>query len=162
MATKQEIIGGLEFLIQESKRLSASLTPDQWAKVVDLDGWKNQEVLAHISSIGTVVVPMAGGFVNAAPGADALAGANIDAMNAAFVSARAGKSAADLADEVATSYAGVIEFVRGTADDVLAKKVTAMGYKDVPLSDVLMRMVVMHGIAHIYSVYSGIMFGKGD
>jgi MFS superfamily sulfate permease-like transporter len=162
MATKQEIISGIEFLIQESKRMTASLTPDQWAKVVDLDGWKNQEVLAHISSIGTVVVPMASGFANAAAGADALAGANIDAMNAAFVSARAGKTAAELTDEVATSYAGVIEWLRNAPDDLLAKRTTAMGYKDVPVSDLLMRMVVMHGIAHIYSVYSGIMFGRGE
>jgi len=162
MATKQEIISGIEFLIQESRRLTASLTPDQWSKVVDLDGWKNQEVLAHISSVGTIVVPMASGFVNAAPGADALAGANIDAMNAAFVSARAGKTAAELTDEVATAYAGVIEWVRTAPDDVLSKRVTAMGYIDVPISDVLIRMIVLHGLAHIYSVYSGIMFRRGE
>jgi hypothetical protein len=39
---------------------------------------------------------------------------------------------------------------------MMSKRVTAGGYKDIPLSDILNRMVILHGLAHIYSVYSGI------
>ena len=91
-----------------------------------------------------------------------MAGLDINQLNAAWVGARAGKSTAELADEVATSYAGVIEWLKTAPDDLLAKRINAMGYKDVPLSDILVRMVVLHGLAHIYSVYSGIMFGVAD
>ena len=79
-------------------------------------------------------------------------------MNAGLVGARAGKTPAELADEVAQAYGSVMEWVRSAADDVLEKHVTAGGYKDVPLSDVLVRMTILHGLAHLYSVYSAVFF----
>src|SRR4029079_12832916 len=78
MATKQEIIGGLETLIRESRRLSTDLTDAQWQRVVDLDGWKSSEVLAHRSGIGGMVVPLVSGLTSAPAGADAFAAIDID------------------------------------------------------------------------------------
>ncbi len=80
-------------------------------------------------------------------------------MNAGIVAARAGKSPAELADEVATAYAAIIEFVRSSPDELLVQRGTAGGHKDVPLGDLMMRMVILHGLAHIYSVYSSVFFG---
>lgn len=156
MATKQQLIEGIETLIQESRRLSTALTDEQWLTVVDLDGWKNREVLAHISGIGGMVVPMLGGILAAPAGTDAFAGINIDQINAGIVGARADKTAAELAEEAATVYKGVIDYLRGADDETLVRRVTVLGYKDVEAGDILMRMVILHGLAHIYSVYSGI------
>ncbi len=47
-----------------------------------------------------------------------MGGANIDAMNAGLVGARAGKTPQELAEEVATAYTSVIEFVGGVPDDL--------------------------------------------
>jgi hypothetical protein len=160
VATKDEIIRGLDLLIREGHRIANDLTDSQWEHVVDLDGWKNREVLAHIAGVGAVVLPMVNGMANAPAGADALGAVDIDQMNAGIVASKAGKSAKDLADELDTAYRGVIEFVGNAPDDLLAKRVTAGGHKDVPISDIAMRMVVMHGLAHIYSVYSSIFFSK--
>jgi hypothetical protein len=160
MATRTELIDGLEMLIQESRRLATDLKPDQWEHVVDLDGWKNKEVLAHIASIGTLVPQMAGGFASAGPGNDAMASIDIDQLNAAMVGQRAGKSATELMDELATAYAGVIKFVEEAPDDLLTTRVTARGHKDIPMSDILNRMVVLHGLGHVYSVYASIFFAK--
>ena len=52
MATRDELVGGIEMLIRECRRLATDLRPEQWEGVVDLDGWKNKEALAHIASIG--------------------------------------------------------------------------------------------------------------
>jgi len=114
-------------------------------------------VLAHIAGIGGIVVPMMGGIAGAPAGTDTFAAIDIDQINAGVVAARAGKTAKELADELETAYRGVIEFVKTAPDDVLAKRVTVAGYKDVPISDIAIRMVVMHGMAHIYSVYSSVM-----
>jgi Mycothiol maleylpyruvate isomerase N-terminal domain len=160
VATKDEIIKGLDLLIQEGHRIANDLTDSQWEHVVDLDGWKNREVLAHIAGIGAIVLPMVNGMANAAAGADSLGAVDIDQLNAGIVASKAGKSAKDLADEMDTAYRGVIEFVRSAPDELLATRVTAGGNKDVPISDIAMRMVVMHGLAHIYSVYSSIFFSK--
>lgn len=157
MATKQELTDGLAFLVRETTRISDGLTADQWSHVVDLDGWKGSEVLAHVAGVASLVAPMAGGFASAPAGTNAMAGFNIDDINAGLVSARAGRSVRELADEVSTAYAGVIEFVRNAPDSLLSTRVTVGGYKDVEMSDILVRMVIMHGLAHLYSVYAAVM-----
>ena len=157
MATQEEIVGGLSLLIQEGHRVANDLTDVQWDLVVDMDGWKAREVLAHVAGVGGMVVPMVGGISGAAPGANALAGVDIDQINAGIVAARTGKTAKELASELDASYSAVIKFIQTAPDDLLAKRVTAAGYKDVPLSDIVIRMVVLHGLAHIYSVYSSVM-----
>jgi hypothetical protein len=157
MATKEELTRGIEQLIQESRRLANDVRAEDWEQVVDLDGWKSQEVLAHIAGTGGLIQPLVGGVVSAEPGTNAFANINIDQINAGVVAARAGKTPQELADEVETAYRGAIGFINGMEDDVLAKKVTVAGYVDVPLSDIMVRMVVLHGLAHIYSVYSSIM-----
>jgi hypothetical protein len=156
MATKDDIIKGLEVVIREARRVATDLTNDDWAQVVDLDGWKNREVLAHVAGVGGIVVPFVQGMANAAPGADTMGAIDIDALNAGMVAQRASASSDALAAEIEKNYAAVIEFVRGAQDDLLAKRASAAGYKDVPVSDLMMRMVVLHGLAHIYSVYASV------
>ena len=158
MATKQELTNGLELLIQEGHRLANDLSDAQWEHVVDLDGWKSREVLAHIAGTGGLVAPMVGGLASAPAGADAMASVDIDQLNASIVASKAGKTAKGLAAELETTYRGVIEFVRSAPDETLGRRATARGHKDIPVSDLLIRMVVLHGLGHIYSVYSSIMF----
>ena len=158
MATKQELVGGLEFLIQEGKRIGAGLDDAGWAKVQDGDGWKNKEVLAHVGAIGTIVVPFITNIANAAPAADGAAGMDIDALNAQLVGARVGKSVQELVDEIDAAYTGVIGWVKGQPDDFFQQKRTMAGYVDVPISDLMQRMVVLHGLSHIYSAYSATMY----
>lgn len=159
MTTKQELVNGLEFLIQEGKRAGASLDDAAWAKVQDGDGWKSKEVLAHVAGIGTIVAPFVQNMANAAPGADGGPGIDIDALNASLVSARAAKSVPELVDELAQNYGGVIDFVKGQPDDFWQQKRSIGGYKDVPVADLVHRMVVLHGLSHIYSAYSAVMAG---
>ena len=122
MATREQIISGIELLIQESQRVAESLTPEDWARTKDMDGWKNNEVLAHVASVGGMVAPMVQGMANAPEGANAGASIDIDQLNAAMVGQRNDKSVADLAEEVRSSYTTAIEFVRTAPDDLLTKK----------------------------------------
>jgi hypothetical protein len=103
MATKDEIIHGVELLIQEGRRVANALTPDDWARAQDMDGWKNNEVLAHVASVGGLVAPMVQGMANAPEGTNAGATVDIDALNAAMVGQRTDKSVNELADENADS-----------------------------------------------------------
>jgi len=160
MATKDEIIRGLEVLITEANRIADSLTADQWSRAVDLDGWKNVEVLAHIAGVGGMVVPIVGALGSQAPGGDLVGNLDIDQINAGMVQARAGKSARELADEITKNYTGIIDFIRGAPGELLEKRANAGGYRDLPVGDILVRMVVLHGLGHIYSVYSSLFFAE--
>jgi hypothetical protein len=160
MATRDELVSGINMLIRECRRLATDLKPEQWEGVVDIDGWKNKEVLAHIASIGGLVPQMASGFAKVGPDGDAMATIDIDQLNAALVSQRAGKSAVELADEIEASYQAVIKFIQEAPDDLLNTHTTAGGHKDIPMSDILNRMVIMHGFGHAYSVYQSVFFAK--
>jgi hypothetical protein len=156
MATKEEIIRGVELVIQEGQRVAASLTAEDWTRMQDFDGWKNNEVLAHVASVGGMVAPMVQAMTNAPEGSNPGATIDIDTLNAAMVGQRKDKTIRELADEITDSYTKVIEFVKQAPDDTLVKKASFRGYVDVPVSDLLMRMVVLHGLAHIYSAYSAV------
>ena len=158
MTTKQELIAGLEFLIQEGKRIGDTMDGAGWAKVQDHDGWKNTQVLAHVAGLSTIVVPFVQGMVNAGSGANAGAGVDIDALNAGLVGARAQKSVTELVGEIEQGYRGVIDWVQSQPDDFFAQKRSFLGYQDVPLGDLAMRMVVLHGLSHIYSAYTAVAF----
>ncbi len=156
-ATKQELIGGLEFLIQEGKRIGASLDDAAWAKVQDGDGWKNKEVLAHVAGIATIVAPFMENIAKAEQGVDTGAGVDINAINAGIVGARSDKTVPQLVDELETNYRGVIDFVKSKPDDFWAQKRTFAGYHQVPTSDLVMRLVVLHGLGHIETAYVATM-----
>jgi hypothetical protein len=159
MATRDELISGVEMLIAESRRIASVLTDDDWARAVDPDGWNGAQVLAHIAGVGTVIPMFVNALASAPAGTDAMGGTgNVDTMNAGFVNARTGRSPAELAEEIAAAYGGVIEYLRGVSDDLLLKRGTAGGHRDVPLGDLMMRMVILHGLAHIYSVYGSVFY----
>lgn len=156
MATKQDIIEGLEFLIKEGKRIGATVDADGWAKVQDHDGWKNTEVLAHVAGLAGIVVPFVTNMANAGAEANTGAGVDIDALNAGIVGARAQKSVDELVGEIESGYRGVIDFVKQQPDDFFQQKRSFAGYVDVPVGDLLVRMVVLHGLSHIYSAYAAV------
>jgi hypothetical protein len=83
---------------------------------------------------------------------------DIDQFNAGLVGARAGKSVDELVCEMETGYRGVIDWVKQQPEDFFAQKRSFLGYQDVPLSDLAMRMVVLHGLSHIYSAYTAVAF----
>jgi hypothetical protein len=157
MATKDELIAGMRFVVQEARRTGSALSADDWARASDMDGWKNNQILAHVAGTGGLVVPFVSGLANAPAGTDAAASFDIDALNAQMVAQRAGKSIADLVAEIDTAYSGVADWLRTAPDETLEKRATVGGYKDVPVSELMMRMVVLHGLAHIYSAYSAVM-----
>jgi hypothetical protein len=158
MATKQDIVNGLEFLIQDGKRIGETMDADGWAKVQDGDGWKNTEVLAHVTAISSIVVPFVTNMVNAGPETNTGAGVNIDTLKAMLVGERASKSVQELVGEIDTGYRAVIDWVKQQPDDLFQQKRSFAGYQDVPLGDLAMRMVVLHGLSHIYSAYTAVAF----
>jgi hypothetical protein len=156
MATKQEIIDGIELLIREARRIGETMPADGWAQVQDHDGWKNTEVLAHVASISSIVAPFVTNMANAGAEANTGAGVDIDALNAGLVGARAQKSVPELVAEIETGYRGVIDWLNQQPDELLQQKRSFAGYHDVPLSDLAIRMVVLHGLSHIYSAYAAV------
>ncbi len=144
----------MQLLIAVATAIGERFTDVEWAMASDEAGWNNKQVFAHVASVGGLIPAMAGSLASAAPGVDAGAGFDVNAINAQLVAQREGASVADLVAEIQTSYGAAIDFVRGAPDDLLAKRATVGGYRDMRVSDLVMQMVVMHGIAHLYHASS--------
>jgi hypothetical protein len=154
MATKQELIEGLAMLTREAKRLAGRCTDEEWRLPSDEGGWNNREAYAHVAGVAGIVVPFATGMLNAPAGTDMGAALNIDQINAGIVAARADKSIPELAQEFESAYGAVAEWLRGQPDETFEKRATIGGYRDMTVGDLLMQMVVMHGLAHLYHAAS--------
>ena len=152
--TGTDLVRGLKFLIQEAQRLGENLGDEHWDKTESMDGWKNRQVLAHLAGIGTIVVPFAQNIVSASPSANSGAGVDIDAMNAGIVAARADKGIPDLVAELTAAYNGVIDWITAQPETLWEEPRSFAGYQDVPVGDIFMRMIVLHGLGHIYAAYS--------
>ena len=156
MATKEELTTGIQVLMTEAKRIGGRLTDAQWAAAGNEGGWTNKQILAHVAGIGGMVVPFVTSIANAPPAPDGGGAFDIDALNAQIVGQRADKSVPQLVDEVGTSYGGVVEWLRSAPDDLLDRKTSFAVYEDMTVSDLMMQVVVMHGIAHLYYAASGL------
>jgi hypothetical protein len=154
MATKDEITAALEVLITEARRIAGRFTDEEWAREGDEGGWTNKQVFAHVAGVGGMVAPFVSSVAGAGAGTNLGDNFNIDAINAQIVAQRADKTPAELAAEAESSYRGVIDFVRGASDDVLERRVDFSGFHEIPVSDLVLQMVALHGIAHIYHAAS--------
>ena len=154
MATKEELTTGIQVLMTEANRIGGRLSDVQWAAAGDEGGWTNKQILAHVAGVGGMVVPFVTSLASAAPGADAGAGFDIDALNAQIVGQRADKSVPQLVEEITTNYSGVVDWLRGAPQDTLDGKTSFLMYKDMTVSDLMMQIVVMHGISHLYHAAS--------
>jgi hypothetical protein len=152
--TGADLVRGLEFLIHEARRIGENLGEEHWDKTESLDGWRNRQVLAHLAGVGSIVVPFAQGIVAAEPSRNTGEGVNIDAMNAGLVAARTDKSVPELVDELAATYTGVIDWIKAQPEAIWEQPRTFAGYQAVPMGDIFMRMIVLHGLGHIYASYS--------
>jgi hypothetical protein len=155
MATKEELTNGINVLMTEARRIGGRLTDEQWAAAGNEGGWTNKQILAHVAGVGSMVVPFVSSIASAPPAADGGAGFDVDAMNAQIVGQRADKTVPQLIDELTKNYSGVIEWLRTAPDDLLDRRASFAVYRDLPLSDLAMQVIVMHGIAHLYYAASG-------
>lgn len=154
MATKQELVGGLEFMIREAKRIGSRFDNKEWAGRGDDGGWTSKQVIGHVAGIGGIATGFIEQVANAPEGVDAGAGVNINTINAGLVGQRDAMPGNDVVDQLLKSYGQVIEWVRATPDALFEKRATLGGYKNMTVSDIMMQAIVMHGIQHLYRAAS--------
>lgn len=162
MASKQELIDGVEFLIREARRIGDRFDADgaEWSMPGDDGGWNARQVFCHVAGIGTITPQFIEGLGKAPAGTDAGASVDIDTVNAGLVQQRDGATGRQAVDELADAYGKVIEWVKATPESTFEQRATLGGYKNMTLSDIMMQAIVMHGIQHIYRAASRFPMAK--
>lgn len=150
MATKAEIIEGLNYTVSQAKRTSAFFEGDEW-ETKRPGGWTPKEIYSHVA-VTAATIPQAGQMLLTAPeGSDVSAGMDINAMNAAGVASLEAMTPAQVLQTLEANYAKWIDWVNGLPDDVLNQKRSFLMYT-VPVSDILSNLA-LHGLHHIYEAH---------
>ncbi len=148
MATKEEIIAGLELTVAQAKRTTSLFTEGEWDSKRGC-GWTPKEVYSHLASVAAMVPSLAQSLINAPEDKDVAEGMDIDEMNAQAVAAMASMTAEQVMAAFEGNYQKLIDFVKSVPDDQLNAKRRLIS-DAVPASDILANAVMLHGLHHVY------------
>lgn len=153
MATKEELIAGLEMTVTEAKRTTSLFSADEWDTKRPA-GWTPKEVYAHLAAIAGSVPGLAAALASAPEDRDLAAGANVDQMNAQMVGAMASMTPEQVMQAFEQNYGKLIEFVKSLPDEQLNTKRRLLSDTPVPVSDILGNAIMLHGLHHVYEAAS--------
>ena len=148
MATREEIIAGLELTVAQAKRTTATFAADEWDSKRHT-GWTPKEIYAHLAAVAAMVPAFSQGMMASAEDRDVTAGIDINQMNEQSVSAMRGMTPEQILAAFEANYAKLIDFVKGLPDEQLAVT-RQFGPVPTPVSDILANIVMLHGIHHVY------------
>jgi hypothetical protein len=152
MATKEEIIAGLELTLANARRTTALFAEGEmeWKRA---GGWTPKEIYAHLAAVAAIVPGFAQGLASAPEGTDIAAGMDVNAMNAQSVASMEAMSAPQVMQALEANYRKLIDFVKTLPDDLLSAK-RRMFSEPIPVADILANSVVLHGLHHVYEANS--------
>ncbi len=148
MATREEIITGLEFTVAQAKRTTSAFAADEW-DARRHTGWTPKEIYAHLAAVAGMVPAFSQGMMASPEDRDMASGMDINQMNEQSVSAMRAMAPEQILQAFEANYAKLIEFVKALPEEQLNVK-RSFGPVPMPVSDVLANIVVLHGIHHVY------------
>lgn len=148
MATKEEIIAGLEMTIVQGKRTSSLYEAGEW-EAKRAGGWTPREVFSHLAATAGIVPGLAQGMASAPEGTDIAAGMDINQMNDQAVGSMASMTPDQVMQAFETNYRKLIDFVKGVPEEQLQMK-RALLSAPMPVSDILANSIMLHGLHHVY------------
>jgi hypothetical protein len=152
MATKEEIIAGLELTIAQAKRTTSQYAEGEsdWKRAT---GWTPKEVYSHLAAVAAIVPQMGQGLSSAPENSDIAQGIDINAMNAQAVGAMKSMAFPQVMETFETNYRKLIDYVRSVPDETWNQKRRFFS-EAIPVSDILANTVVLHGLHHVYEANS--------
>ncbi|MEK7247570.1 MAG: hypothetical protein AAB092_03770 [Chloroflexota bacterium] len=148
MATKQEMIDGMEFVRAQAKRVAGLIDPGDW----DLNrpqGWTPKEMFAHVAVTAATIPAMGAGLLAAPENVELTSGLDIGALNEQGVSSLRAVPVEQVLEALDNNYVKLIDWTKGLNDEQLAGKKTFLTMT-MPGSDLLMTLTVMHAVHHVY------------
>ena len=148
MATREEIVAGLQMTVEQGKRSVGLFADGEW-EAERASGWTPKQVYGHLAATAGIVPGMAGGLAAAPEGTDIAAGLDIDAMNAQAVGGMESMSQEQTMAAFEANYAKLIDFIKELPDEQLNAKRRFFS-ESIPVSDILANSIMLHGLHHVY------------
>ncbi|MEO8457140.1 MAG: hypothetical protein ABI559_04945 [Chloroflexota bacterium] len=149
MATREELMGGLQFVPAQAKRVAVIIDGQNDWEEKRTQGWSAKEMFTHVAVTAGMIPAMGAGMIAAPPEAELTAGLDIASVNAAGVGSMAAMDTKQIVETLAGNYVKVSDWVKGLSDEQLAGKHTFLGMS-LSASDLLMTLLVLHSVHHVY------------
>ncbi len=152
MATKEEIIAGLELTVSQAKRTTSLFAEGEydWKRA---GGWTPKEMYSHLAAVAAVIPQLGQGLASAPEGTDIAQGMDINAMNAQAVGAMSAMTFPQVMETLETNYRKLIDYVKELPAETLDQKRQFFS-EPIPVSDIIANTVVLHGLHHVYQANS--------
>lgn len=149
MATREELLGGLQFVPAQAKRVAGILNGQNDWDSKRSQGWTPKEMFTHVAVVAGMIPAMGPGMIAAPESAELTAGLDIASVNAAGVGSMAAMDTNQIVDTLAANYIKLSDWVKGLSDDQLEGRHTFLGM-NLSAADLLMTLTVMHSVHHVY------------
>ncbi len=149
MATREEIIAGLEMTITQAKRTTSFFAEGEW-DWKRAAGWTPKEVYAHLASVAAMVPGLGQALLGASEDRDLLQGMDVNQMNAQAVGAMASMTPQQVMQAFETNYGKLIDFVKSVPEEQWNARRRLASSEPAPVSDILGNAVMLHGLHHVY------------
>ena len=152
MATKQEIIEGLELTIAQARRTTALYAEGEW----DGNGppaWAPREVYSHLASVAAMIPGFSQAMIAAPEDRDLVDGLDVNSMNAQAVGSMSSMTPEQVMQAFEANYRKLIDFVKSVPDDQLNAR-RRFASDPVPVSDIVGSNIMLHGLHHVYEAAS--------
>jgi hypothetical protein len=148
MATREEIISGLEFTLAQAKRTTALFGEGEW-DMPRSSGWTPKQVYAHLAATAGIVPGFAGAMQAAPEDRDLAEGIDINTMNDQAVGGMSSMTPEQIMQSLETNYAKLIDFVKTVPDEIFNAKRRFLS-DTIPVSDIIASSIMLHGLHHVY------------
>src|SRR3972149_4089298 len=109
MATKQEIIEGLELTVTQAKRSTALFAQGEW-DWKRAGGWTPKELYSHLAAVAGMVPGFSQALLAAAEHQDLLQGMDVDQLNAAAVGSMSSMTPEQIMQAFERTYGKLTQF----------------------------------------------------
>ncbi len=149
MATRDELMEGLQFVPAQARRVAGMLdAADEWDVRRDA-GWTPKEMYIHVATVFGMMPMMGPGVLNAPPEADVIAGIDMAAFNEQGVARMRSMEANVVVEALSANCGKMSEWVKSLTDEDLESQHRFRGMP-MTMSDFLMTATVMHAFHHLF------------
>ena len=149
MATKEDIVSGIQQVVVEARRVAGILDARSDWDNKRTQGWTPKEMFCHLASVAGMFPMMGPALLGAGEDADMTQSNDVSQLNAASIAALEKLTPAQLVGALETNYAKTIDWVKALGDDQMTAKMTFAQLK-APAGDILENIAVLHASHHLY------------
>jgi hypothetical protein len=149
MATREELMGGLQFVPAQARRVAGLLdAANQW-DTKRVEGWTAKEMFVHVAATVGMMPKIGPNVLKAPAEAEVTDGIDIAEFNEQGVASMRSIDVKQAVETLSTNCGKLSDWVKSLTDEQLDSKHTFRGMP-MPMSDLLMTVTVMHPIHHLY------------